>query len=171
MKRVLGERVRLRDVEVADSRFILDLRASRGEYLSTVDPEISKQVDWIESYKVRRKTGLEYYFIIEDENLTPIGTVRIYNIDKARSSFSFGSFIVASEKKANKYSALDAMTLVFDFAFNKLLLKECFFDCRKLNTRANNFYVRYGAICLKEDDLDIFYTYDADIFNSSVKNN
>jgi RimJ/RimL family protein N-acetyltransferase len=125
-------------------------------------------VKWIEDYQVRRKDELEYYFIIENDNLAPVGTVRIYNINRKDSSFTFGSFIVDGDL-VKKYSAFEAITLVFDLAFNKLSLKKCFFDCRKNNVRANSFYTRYGAIVLKEDDLDIFYTYNSKLFNESKK--
>jgi RimJ/RimL family protein N-acetyltransferase len=166
MERILGKNISIREVEIDDAHFILELRQKRGKYLSPVSPSLDKQIDWIKNYKERKKDAREYYFIIENEYLVPAGTVRIYNINKAESSFSFGSFIIDSDK-IKKYASLESMTMIFDYAFNELGLKTCFFDCRKNNFHANQFYSRYGANVLGEDDIDIFYSYDADHFNNS----
>jgi RimJ/RimL family protein N-acetyltransferase len=58
------------------------------------------------------------------------------------------------------------MNLIFDFGFKKLSLNTCFFDCRKNNHKANDFYIRFGAKIIKEDDIDYFYNFSIDDYNN-----
>lgn len=163
MKKILGKNINLRLVNLEDAEFILNLRTKKGEFLSKTDIDVDKQIEWLKEYKKRESKNLEYYFIVENKELVRIGTIRVYEMDFKGKKFTFGSFIIDGEI-APKYSALEAIVMTFNFAFNELGFQKCFFDCRKNNDRANAFYLRFGAKLINEDGLDFYYEYDDKFF-------
>lgn len=163
-----SKNIKLRSVEISDAQFILGLRLNRGQFLSQTNPSLQNQINWIEAYKERESQNLEYYFVIEDFFGNSLGVVRIYQINYQEKTFTFGSFII-DEKSTYKYCALEAMTAVFKFCFFDLKLEKCFFDCRKNNDIANNFYQRYGAKIINSDDVDIYYVYQKNWFDRDYK--
>jgi RimJ/RimL family protein N-acetyltransferase len=158
--------ISLRAAEIRDAKFILNLRLKKGEFLSDTNTNLDWQKDWIRAYKKREYNQEEYYFIIENKYGLSVGTVRIYNINHKDKSFTFGSFIVDHDF-AHKHSAFEAMNLVLNFAFDQLYLKSCLFDCRKNNDQANNFYLRFGAKIIHEDDVDYFFKISIDDYQIS----
>jgi RimJ/RimL family protein N-acetyltransferase len=167
MSGIMGKKIILRLAEIGDAEFILNLRLRRGEFLSVTDPNLKKQIDWLKDYKNRERDGEEYYFIAELNNSrVRVGVIRAYDINYSDKTFTFGSFIIDKDNAA-RYSALEMLTDIFQFCFNELGLKKCFFDCRKDNDVANGFYRRYGAKVIRSDDKDIFYEYDHDLFKKN----
>ena len=67
-KITIGKHINLRLVEIKDAEFILNLRLKKGEFLSTTNPNLTEQENWIKSYKKREELKEEYYFIIENKN-------------------------------------------------------------------------------------------------------
>ena len=169
MERIIGKNINLRLAEVSDAEFTLNLRLNRGKLLSKTTNNLEQQKEWIAKYKKREKNGSEYYFIIENKNNFSVGVIRIYEINFENKLFAFGSFII-DENLCYKYTALEAITLVFNYAFNVLNLEKCLFDCKKINNRANRFYARYEAIPLGEDDINFYYEYNKDLFNKNCSN-
>ena len=163
---ITGKNIYLRLAEIEDAEFIVNLRTKKGEFLSTTSPDISQQKEWLLLYKERESLKQEYYFIIENKDSLPIGTVRIYEIDYKNRAFTFGSFII-NRQFAHKLSAFESMNLILRFSFETLLLENCFFDCRKNNGHANNFYLRFGAKIIKEDELDYFFNFSVDDYQIS----
>ena len=167
-KIIIGKNINFRLVEIEDAEFIINLRLKKGEFLSATNPNLIEQENWIKSYKKREESGEEYYFIIENKNGLRAGTIRLYDIDFKTKTFTFGSFIVDRESESiHKLSALEAINLLFEFAFEKLSLNNCFFDCRKNNRKANDFYIRFGAKIIKEDALDYFFSFSFDDYQIS----
>jgi RimJ/RimL family protein N-acetyltransferase len=160
MTEIKSKNINLRSVEIEDAQFILDLRLNKGGFLSETNPSLDQQKEWIEAYKKREAKKEEYYFIIENKDGLEVGTARIYNINYQEKIFTFGSFIVDRDV-ADKNCAPKSMQTVLDFAFKKLSLKKCVFDCRKSNVRANNFYIKFGAKIISSDDLDFYYEISA----------
>lgn len=168
MPNIIGIKINLRLVEIEDAEFIVNLRLKKGEFLSATNPNLTEQENWIKSYKKREGLKEEYYFIIENKNGLRAGTIRLYDIDFKTKTFTFGSFIVDRESESiHKLSALEAINLLFEFAFEKLSLNNCFFDCRKNNRKANDFYIRFGAKIIKEDALDYFFSFSFDDYQIS----
>jgi RimJ/RimL family protein N-acetyltransferase len=166
-KIITGKNINLHLVEIADAEFILNLRLKKGEFLSATNPNLKEQENWIKSYKKREELKEEYYFIIKNKNGLKTGTIRLYDINYKTKTFTFGSFIVDREiEYTHKLSAFEAMNLIFDFAFEKLSLNNCFFDCRKNNHKANNFYIRFGAKIIKKDEIDYFYNFSIDDYHN-----
>ena len=167
-KIIIGKNINFRLVEIEDAEFILNLRLKKGEFLSATNPNLIEQENWIKSYKKREELKEEYYFIIENKNGLRAGTIRLYDIDYKTKTFTFGSFIVDRQSESiHKLSAFEAINLIFEFAYEKLSLNNCFFDCRKNNRKANDFYIRFGAKIIKEDDLDYFFNFTFDDYQIS----
>lgn len=166
--KITGTHVNLRYVTVNDAEFIVNLRLKNGQYLSKIDPDPKKQIKWIKLYKNKEKEEKEFYFIINNAS-KKVGLIRIYDIDYNKNSFTFGSFIIDKDL-CHKYTALESILLIFKYAFIKLNLEECYFDCRINNDIANNFYIRLGCKIIKEDSLNYYYKYTKDIFNKEFNN-
>ncbi len=147
----------LRLVNVDDAEFILSLRQNKNlnQFLSAVSPDIQMQRDWIISYKQREVEGLDYYFIIMDKRFGAVGMVRIYNINYFDSSFAWGSWVLTEIHP--KHSALDSMLLSYEFAFHELNLNLCKFKVHIANTRAKQFYERFGSKVVNQDDIETFF--------------
>ena len=83
----------LRYVNQNDADFILKLRTDKNNsrFISSTINDIQEQEKWIKNYKEREKAGLEYYFIVYDENKEAFATYRIYN--RSNEMIEIGSFI------------------------------------------------------------------------------
>ncbi len=156
--KIIGKNINLRLACLDDASFIVDLRLKKGQFLSPSSTDVKMQEQWLEAYFTRQKQGLEYYFIISNnDNNNKIGTARIYNINHQEKSFVFGSFIVDKDLASLRSASFEAMNLTLGFTFNQLKLEICRFDCRKNNDIANNFYRRFGAVLTGETELDYLY--------------
>lgn len=151
---VRGKNIYFREVEMKDAEFILALRTDpvKNRFLSKTSNNIESQRDYISNYK---KSKVDYYFIISNWNDEPIGTIRIY--DTNEKSFCWGSWILKSDVSST--AALESSLLLYDFAFYSLHFKNSHFDVRKENTKVINFHKRFGAVIIKEDSLDYFFSY------------
>ncbi|MDC0864841.1 GNAT family N-acetyltransferase [Rickettsiaceae bacterium] len=156
---ILGQNIDLRNVEISDAEFILSLRLDPdlNRHLSEVEDDISKQRDWIEK---SRQNDLEWYFIVQNKDTKPVGTIRIYNIKG--DTFCWGSWIIVSS--ARKYASFESAYLLYKFAFEELGFAKTTFDVRKENLIAINFHKNLGSTFIKEDDLDIYMMYTRDTF-------
>ena len=147
--------VKLRFIEEQDAEFVLKLRLDDryNEFLSTVNPSVDAQREWIKKYKLDELSGLQYYFIIERYDGTPCGTVRIYDLKE--DSFCWGSWILNEDK--TRYAALESAFLVYEFAFEHLKFKKSHFDVRKGNDRVISFHKKMGATQTGETELDLLF--------------
>lgn len=152
--------VKLRLIEENDANFVLKLRLDEkyNQFLSSVTPSVEAQKEWIKKYKNDEQEGSQYYFIIERNDGTPCGTVRVY--DLTEDSFCWGSWILNEEK--TKYAALESAFLVYKFAFENLGFKKSHFDVRKENTRVISFHEKMGALKIGETDLDFIFAITKD---------
>lgn len=129
--------------EMNDAEFILSLRQSEllNRYVSQVSPDIDAQRKWLKTYKKREAIRAEFYFIIRDRNMSPLGTVRLY--DFQRGSFCWGSWIVKPD--APMKTATESALSVYEFAFYTLGFKKAHFDVRNENEKVIKFHTRMGA--------------------------
>ena len=83
--------IQLRLVSIDDAPFILKLRLDTkyNQFLTKVNGDLESQIEWIKNYKKEENLGAQYYFIIERNDRTPCGTVRLY--DFQIDSFCWGS--------------------------------------------------------------------------------
>ncbi|WP_313451108.1 GNAT family N-acetyltransferase [Pseudomonas rhodesiae] len=147
--------VKLRLIEEQDAEFVLKLRLDDryNQFLSSVNPSVEAQQEWIKKYKSDESEGIQYYFIIERIDGTPCGTVRIY--DLRDNSFCWGSWILNEDK--TRYAALESAFLVYQFAFEHLNFIKSHFDVRKGNDRVISFHEKMGAVKTGETELNLLF--------------
>lgn len=161
---VCGKNIVFREVTIEDAEFIVRLRTdpAKKRHLSETSEDVDKQKNFIAKY-LESKT--DYYFIISDKSMFPVGTIRIY--DTRDDSFCWGSWIISND--APKTAAIESAIMIYDFAYYSLRFKRSHFDVRKANYRVAEFHKRFGATIVGEDDLNFYFEYDRDIY-SSVRN-
>lgn len=148
----------LRLIQENDVDFLLSLRLNQNlnTYLNQVNDDKEQQLNWLENYKQRETQGTDYYFVIVDKKLGDIGLVRVYDIDYATKTFTWGSWIVREENRP-KYAAIESALLVYEFAFNELNLLMAKFDVRNDNLGVINFHNRFGANYLYLNELNNYF--------------
>lgn len=159
---IRGEGVLMRLVEKSDAKFIVDLRTDEklGKNLSKTSSSLDDQVNWIEDYKKRESRQKEFYFIFEDLNHKPWGTVRLYSF--TNDSFTVGSWICLPYNKEK--IAVKAWLLCVDFGFKKLNFQKCMFDVRKKNKSVLYYAYLYHPTLISEDDLDYFFCLEKETY-------
>jgi RimJ/RimL family protein N-acetyltransferase len=144
LTRIQGPNLVLRLVVPEDASYIHGLRVDTAynTHLSEVRGAISEQRTWIEDYKKREAAEKELYYIITRYDGRPCGTVRLYDIKE--ESFTWGSWILDHNKVTK--AALESAVLSFGVGFERLATKLAHIDVCRDNTRAINFYRRFGMI-------------------------
>ncbi len=159
---VVGNNLVFRDANVGDAAFILELRtdADKAKYISETSADIQKQVAWLEKYV---SDPSQIYFIIQDKDRTPVGTVRLY--DQQGDSFCWGSWIMKAGAPSS-YS-IESALMIYHYA-RALGFTKSHFDVRKENTSVWKFHERFGARRISETDIDYFFAIDADAIAASL---
>ncbi|CAN4265207.1 PseH, pseudaminic acid biosynthesis N-acetyl transferase [Methylophilaceae bacterium] len=149
--KVVGKTLSFRNACLKDADFILSLRTNpkKSQYLSLVSNDLAEQQAWLIRYE---KTKDQAYFIIEKQG-EKIGTVRLY--DPQDVSFCWGSWILIDGCHPN--AAMESALMVYAYAIDYLGFNSAHFDVRKENMRVWKFHERFGAIRVKETDLDYLY--------------
>lgn len=165
--RVEGPNLRLRLIEPDDAHYVHGLRTdpSYNTHLSTISGTVEDQRLWIKAYKSREALGQEVYYVIERQDGTCCGLVRLYNIEADR--FTWGSWIL-DENKTSK-AALESAVLSFGIGFERLGCKVACVDVRIGNNHAEAFYRRFGMSEVNRDDCDIFFEYSRERFLSDKR--
>jgi RimJ/RimL family protein N-acetyltransferase len=156
---VRGKNIAFREVCLEDAEFLLQLRTDPdlSKHLSPTPNDVEAQRKYIINYK----TSLtDFYFIIIDLQHKPLGTVRIYDIRD--NSFCWGSWILA--KPIPNGAAVESALLIYDFAFFSLHYTASHFDVRKENSKVIDFHTRFGASIVRDDDLNVYFTYDREAY-------
>lgn len=150
--------------DVSDAEFILSLRQNEGlnRFVSQVSSDLTKQQDWLRNYKKRESVRSEFYFIIRDLEMNPLGTVRVYDFQSG--SFCWGSWMVSPESP--RKTAIESALCVYEFAFYQLGFKQSHFDVRNKNEKVIKFHKRMGAKEINSDDLDTFFIYKKEYYES-----
>jgi RimJ/RimL family protein N-acetyltransferase len=145
----------LRLIQDSDVDFLLSLRLNQNlnSYLNQVNDDKEQQLNWLQNYKQRELNGGDYYFVIVDKQLGDIGLVRVYDIDYANKSFTWGSWIIREENRP-KYAAIESALLVYEFAFNELNLSLAKFVVDNNNLGVIKFHNRFGAKYLFTDEVN-----------------
>lgn len=158
-----GKYVNLREVEIDDAEFILSLRcnAKKSRFLNKTKNDLKSQIQYIRHYQTLDD---EYYFIIIDKNLTPLGTIRIY--DMKQDSFVSGSWLMIDN--ASSEQILEGNYLMLHFAYKVLKYKKFCFDVRKENKKVINFHQAMGAKIINENDMDFFFESSLSLYIDNI---
>ena len=97
---------------------------------------LEQQTEWIRNYKTREESGQEFYFIVEDKNKIPCGTVRIYKVEENRCTW--GSFIL--DKSRPDGASFETLLLSINFIRFNLGIANIYLDVRKENLKAIHIY-------------------------------
>lgn len=152
---LVSKSIRLRLVEISDADFILGLRLDSryNNFISKVEGDVESQRRWIAEYKNYEAKRQQFYFIIERNDGTPCGTVRVYDIKK--DSFCWGSWILNENK--TRYAAIESAMLVYSFGFNSLGLDRSHFEVMKENSKVIDFHKKFGAVVVREDNENFYF--------------
>lgn len=150
--KINGKNINIREVTLDDAEFILSLRCDekKSRFLHKTEYDLEKQKEYIENYF---KKDNEYYLIIENKENKPIGTYRIYDIEK--ENFTIGSWLMI--KGASAQETLEGDYLVRNFAFKKTKLDKIKFDVRKENTKVVRYHKLTGSKIISETALDYIF--------------
>jgi hypothetical protein len=85
--------------------------------------------------------------------------VRLYGIDRAAGTFTWGSWILDAAKPP--MAALDTAVRLYRHAFDDLGLTRAVFDVRAANARTLAFHDRFGARRTGSDGRDVFFVLEA----------
>ena len=159
--KVIGKNVVFRNANRDDADFILNLRTDpiKGKYLSATNADVDAQKAWLEKY---RDDNSQIYFIIEDRNGIPYGTIRIYDVQG--DSFCWGSWILR-DGRPNGFP-VESAVLIYQFALRLGFMKS-HFDVRKENISVWEFHERFGALRVEERAEDYIYEISHDAIKKS----
>ena len=165
---IMGPKLLLRPATEVDSSFIISIRSQHTEagHISRGSENITEQVNWMKSYKLREQRQEEYYFIIEDHFGTQIGTVRIY--DFLNGIFNWGSWILSNNKPQK--AALESTLLSMGFAFRVLKFDAGIVSVHPRNSKALGFYRRLEMQEITENEKEIKFLYSKAKFESDLSN-
>ncbi len=156
------ENITLRLIEKSDAKFIIDLRTDQklGLNISWTSPNVKDQINWINQYEKREALKEEFYFIFEDSNEKPWGTIRLYNFKE--DSFTIGSWICLPHN--TERIAIKAWLLSVNYGFEKLGFTSCLYDVRKQNIAVLYFAYLFHPELINEDELNYYFRLDKDSF-------
>jgi RimJ/RimL family protein N-acetyltransferase len=159
---VIGKTLAFRNACREDAAFILGLRNDpvKSRYLSSTSAQLQDQYSWLETYE---KTTDQAYFIIDYKDI-PIGTVRLY--DQRGKSFCWGSWILSDSRPT--HAAMESALMVYSYATTDLGFSAAHFDVRKENEKVWKFHERFGALKVREENDDYYFSINLDAINSSL---
>lgn len=163
-EKLQGNFVNLREVTIDDVEFILNLRCNqkKSKFLHKTEYNIEKQVNYIKNYL---KKDDEWYFIIENKEHKPLGTIRIYDVKGKQ--YTGGSWLMVDE--ASPSEVLEGSLLLKNYAFNVLGFEKDCFDVRKENKKVVRFHKICGAKIVNENDIDYFFELTKETFENNKK--
>jgi diamine N-acetyltransferase len=114
-----GTFVRLRPLRPDDAELTWSWRHSqRARFLNRGAPTVAAQREWI-----RTLPQSEFNFIIERTDGRAVGMVALLGIDLTNSHAETGRFLIGEPEAVRGIpAAVEAMMLIYDFAFNALQL-------------------------------------------------
>lgn len=147
--------VTCRLVRECDAEFIVKLRNDKN--LSKHVHEsggLESQKEWIKTYMLREKEGIDYYFIYSKDG-EPFAVNRLYHIDWARHSYTSGSWIC---KPGTSTDITFLSSVILNEIAEALGLLICLYDVRKDNKQVINYHRKImKAIEYGETNKDILF--------------
>ena len=159
MEKIQSKNIFLKLVDENDINFILNIRHNHKHKVNLGETVLTyeEQKKWLEEYKIREELKLDFYYVILLKNKERIGLIRIYDIKN--NSFEQGSLVIKEGQPIN--IILEALKIIYEYAFNCLNLNEGRLRVKKINKVGNNFHKNYGARLYKEDKEMNYYNFDS----------
>jgi len=158
-----GQSYRL--VEEEDHEFIFLLRTDkeRCRHLSVTGEDPESQRIWIRNYKLRERSGDEFYFIaIDPDNNEQLGVFRLYNF--TCSTFGTGSWLY---KPGLKTQPIIGNIVGKEIGFDFLQYDKCRFDVRKANSTILAYHKLFNPEQIDEDELNFYFELSKSCFENT----
>ena len=142
-------------VEEEDHEFIFLLRSDKelSRHLSKTREDPDSQRIWIRDYKLRERSGDEFYFISLDAiNGERLGVFRLYDFND--TAFGTGSWLY---KPGLKNQPILGNITGKEIGFDFLQYDKCRFDVRKANAAILAYHRLFNPVQVGEDDLNIYF--------------
>lgn len=138
-----------------DAEFIMNLRTNEklGRYINPTSCSVENQKKWIQEYKLRESSGLDYYFMFEYPKGNRLGVCRIYDINS--DNFTIGSWIFSPD--APKGAAILGDIITREIAYSLFPLSILYFDVKKANINVNRYHAAYKSKLIREDESTNYY--------------
>jgi len=134
-----GAAYRIRPAVQSDAPFILSLRTDPllSRFLHPVSGRVEDQVAWLKAYEEREG---DWYWIIEQRDGTPEGTIGLYDLRPDPPHAEWGRWILRQGSQA----AVESVLLLYQAAFERIGLAWVF--CRTLveNAQVVSFHDSCG---------------------------
>jgi RimJ/RimL family protein N-acetyltransferase len=129
--RIDGEFINIRRLSLADAEISLSWRtADRARLLNTGAANTEQQRAWI-----RDRPASEHNYIIETKGNRPIGMISLLHVNQINQNAETGRFLIGDEASARGLpAAVEAMKLLYEFAFDTLSLKRIYGSVAAENT-------------------------------------
>lgn len=154
--KLIGHTLVLRNAELADAAFILQLRldARRNQFMAATSAQLADQTAWLQRYA---QDDTQAYFIITRREGDAgagesLGTVRL--TDAQGLSFCWGSWMMVPHAPAG--AALESALMVYHFA-RALGFEQAHFEVHKDNAPVRRFHERFGAVSTSEHQDQVQY--------------
>lgn len=153
-------------VNESDAEFINDIRNDKqlSRFISYVENDVYKQIEWIKKYKDREQYDLEYYYIIENTCGRKFGTVRLYNFDN--NKYENGSWVFLKNSPHNISIRSDIW--VRELAFDSLGFEINKFEVRKKNKKVLLYHNLWNPKQINEDELNYYFELTKDKFYEKI---
>lgn len=152
-------------VEEEDFEFIFLLRSDKqlGLHLSQTKEDAESQRIWIKNYKLRERSGDEFYYICLDPvTEEKLGVFRLY--DFSEKYFVTGSWLF---KPGLKNQPIIGNILGKELGFDLLKYDICRFDVRKGNANILAYHRLFNPLQYDEDDLNLYFELSKDNFEKT----
>lgn len=161
--------IQLKPVEEYDAEFIIELRTNehKSRFISSTNPDVIQQKEWIKNYKKREKQEEEFYFIALDENNEKFATYRIYNFQN--NSVEIGSF-VSKPNYDKPINIVKLDILIKEYVFNILKLENLRFEVRKLNESVVKYHRKFHPTITGDDELNYYFSLNKNEFERGKQN-
>ncbi|MCG8422627.1 MAG: GNAT family N-acetyltransferase [Proteobacteria bacterium] len=166
-KRITGKTVNLRSMEESDAEFVLGLRLNPelNRFINPTDPSVDKQKDWIDRTLAKQD---DYPMMIETNDGRPLGTIAAYNIDKSRSQFEWGRWVI--DPTAPPFTPVESAGLIYHFGFFTLDLDFAILGVQQENTSVRRFHENFGCQKIDSDDTAVWYGLTKERFRDILAN-
>lgn len=142
---ILGKKLRLRAIEHSDLPLLVQWRNDPEIYNNFYEHEplsLAMQQKWFEKYLQRSD---EKFWIVETiDELRPIGTIALVDIDLRNRKAEIGRVLVASKEDRKNGFGRELLHLASRYSFNHLNLNRIYLEVFSDNVAAVEFYKKFG---------------------------
>ena len=141
-----GDKIRLRAFEPEDAETFqawnLDSEAAR--VLDFVYPPVSLAgtKEWVNKIAKEEVKNDQYFFMIEDLDGTPVGTINAHTTDRRVGTFHYGLFVAAEQRR--KGYAAEAVRMLLRYFFEELRYQKCTVTVYSNNSTSQQLHERLG---------------------------